>query len=66
MAIQEFYTVNFNIKYDKVNRYYMEKKKYIKPEMKEIKLHQERSLLQGSYDDGEMGSIISSDINKQV
>jgi hypothetical protein len=42
------------------------KKKYIKPKIEEIKLQQERSLLQGSYDDGEMGSIILSDINKQV
>lgn len=44
----------------------MQKKKYIKPEMEEITLQQEIHLLNGSDFEDEFGSVISTDINKQV
>lgn len=44
----------------------MQKKRYIKPEMEEIKLQHETYLLNGSDFEDEFGSVISTDINKQV
>lgn len=47
----------------------MQKKKYIKPEMEEITLQREGTLLSASCDSefcDEFGSVISIDIDKQV
>jgi hypothetical protein len=60
------------LEWDKITNEYeeieygMEKKKYIKPEMEEVELQQEGALLSESYEEGEMGSIIPTDINQQV